>query len=162
MSLELIKHSPPNPFQNVPTIAFIPKKIRAPFIAGIFYLLLDPLLMQASFGCRYRGNRYNGNLSLYMPSEEISDPTELPRLKRNKERLQDHSYDVWIQAKGDWLEILSVKTIENVSPMGLGFQADTDSPNPTEFELFHLRRETPCRFLGTALNKGVVSHHAPF
>ena len=64
------------------------------------------------------------------------------------------------KCEGWRLALIAVKSISNVSPTGLGFQAATGPANPTDFELSRHCRENPCRFQGSSLNKGVLFHRA--
>ena len=111
-------------------------------------------MRKASFACHYNSNQYNEHLCLYMPSGGISNPTELSQFKNIKERLPNPDYEVWILAKCEWVEVRSVKTINNVAPMGLGFQADTEAANPTDFEFFNCAAKRPACFRVPPSTKG--------
>ena len=135
------------------------RKIIGPLFAGLSYLLLEPLIQQASFDCEFNRTPFIDKLCEMMPSEEITNPTDLNQFRHIKERLSNPAYTVWIFTKGDWLKVIDTKSINNISPMGLSFQAATDPLHPSVFELFHICRDVPCKFQGSALNKGVTFYH---
>ena len=97
-------------------IALITKKFIVPILLGTLYLLLDHLAQQASFDCLRRGDSYNEILRIQIPPGKITRPADLDQSRHIKERLPNPAYEVWAYAKGDWLEIISLQAVNNISP----------------------------------------------
>ena len=139
--------------------SLISENVIVPLFTGLFCLLLEPLIQQASYDCEYNVNQYNEVPCSLMPTQEVSSPKELSQFRHIKERLPNPNYEVWVNINGGRSKIIQIKSINNVAPMGIGFQASINQGKHSEYELFHICRENPCQFKGTSLNKGAIFHH---
>ena len=94
-----------------------------------------------------------------MPSLEFVNPSDITQFKKIKELLQDSDHSAWILCEGQWIKILATKNFSNISQLGLAFEANIDALDSNLFEIFHICRVSPCRFVGTTLDEGAVFRH---
>ena len=94
-----------------------------------------------------------------MPVGEFHRPTELAHFRKIRERLVGPSVEIWVLILGDWVKLYKIKPPQHISPFGLTVEACLKPENELEFDIIHIRRESPCRYKGTALDKGTKVHH---
>ena len=122
-------------------------------------ILLEPLSKSANEICTDPEDPLLFRARMSMPSVEFTNPSEISQFKKIEENLQNPETTSWIYCDLQWVKILATKNFNNISQLGLAFEANVDALDPDLFEIFHICRLSHCRFVGTTLEKGAKFRH---
>lgn len=70
-----------------------------------------------------------------MPALEFHSTSEITQFKKIKETLQNPAFAAWIFCEDQWIKILAAKNFNNISQLGLAFEANVDILAPDSFEI---------------------------
>ena len=135
------------------------KKIFTPTAFLLSYLLFEPVVYNATLICQDPHDPILTITCGLMPAIEFTSPTEPTQFRQIKDLLHGPAFIGRILIGNFWIEIHATRTFNNISQLGLALVANIPPGEPTNFEVSHVFHHAPCRFIGSAMEKGTPFRH---